>query len=113
MHDLVRNEKYVGKTGVGYAPHGVWCTAALAPAEGFGLLALLPLLSAITTDRPLWRSLAEGDWVFAGFELTLWALAALHAALAIRTARHQPKARPVRKAPAKAEPQPGLRGANS
>ncbi|MFT3717637.1 PepSY-associated TM helix domain-containing protein [Pseudorhodoferax sp.] len=79
---------------------------------GAALLALLPVLSALTTERPLWRSLAEGDWVFAGFDLTLWALAALHAALAIRTARHQPKVRPVRKAAAKAEPQPALREAN-
>jgi len=76
-----------------------------------GLLALLPVLSAVTTSRPLWRSLAEDDWVFAGFELTLWALAALHAGLAIRTARHQPKACPVREAPTQAEPQPALREA--
>ncbi|MFZ3120392.1 MAG: PepSY-associated TM helix domain-containing protein, partial [Variovorax sp.] len=54
-------------------------------------LALLPLLNAITTDRPLWRSLAAGDWVFAGVDGMLWALAALHAMLAIRTARHSPR----------------------
>lgn len=72
-----------------------------------GLLALLPVLSAVVTERPLWRSLAEGDWVFAGFELTLWALAALHAALAVRTMRHQPKARPARRgAPALREAAP-------
>ena len=51
-------------------------------------LALLPLVNALTTDRPLWRSVAQGDWVFAGLELTLLALAALHAYLAVRTARH-------------------------
>ena len=62
-----------------------------------GLLVLLPVLSAVVTDRPLWRSLAERDWVFAGFELTLWALAALHATLAVRTMRHHPKARPARR----------------
>lgn len=60
-------------------------------------LALLPVLNALTTDRPLWRSLAEGDWVFAGLELTLIALACLHAALAVRAARHQPKTKPARK----------------
>ncbi|TDG08138.1 PepSY domain-containing protein [Paraburkholderia guartelaensis] len=57
------------------------------------LLALLPVLNALTTQRPLWRSLANGDWVYAGFDLMMWALAALHAALAIRTARHRPSAK--------------------
>jgi len=59
------------------------------------LLALLPVLNALTTDRGLWRSLADGDWVFAGFDLMIWAFAALHAMLAVRTARHRPKSRPV------------------
>lgn len=65
---------------------------------GVAALALLPLLNALTTDRPLWRSLASGDWVFGGLELTLWVLALAHAALAIRTGRHKPKARPARQA---------------
>ncbi|HZY18993.1 MAG TPA: PepSY-associated TM helix domain-containing protein [Ramlibacter sp.] len=60
------------------------------------LLALLPVLNAVTTARPLWHSLAQGDWVFAGVDLMCWALAALHAALAIRTARHRPRVRPAR-----------------
>ncbi|WP_235578208.1 PepSY domain-containing protein [Pseudorhodoferax sp. Leaf267] len=64
------------------------------------LLALLPVLNVFTTERPLWTSLAQGDWAFAGLELTLLALAALHATLALRTARHQPKARPARRAAA-------------
>ena len=55
------------------------------------LLALLPVLNALTTRRPLWRSLADDDWVYAGFDLMMWALAALHAALAVRTARHRPR----------------------
>ncbi|ARU05165.1 peptidase [Comamonas serinivorans] len=63
---------------------------------GAAVLALLPVVNALTTDRPLWRSLASGDWVFGGLELTLFALALLHVALALRTARHRPKARPVR-----------------
>ena len=37
--------------------------------------------------RPLWHSLVEGDWVFAGIDIMCWALALLHAVLAIRTAR--------------------------
>lgn len=61
-------------------------------------LALLPLLNIVTTHRPLWHSLAEGDWVFASVDLMLWALAALHATLAIRTARHSAKVRPARRA---------------
>lgn len=56
------------------------------------LLALLPLLNAVTTQRPLWRSIAEGDWVFAGFELMLWVFAALHGLLAWRVARDRPRA---------------------
>lgn len=60
-------------------------------------LALLPLLNAATTNRPLWHSLTQGDWVFAGLELSLLALAALHAVLALRTWRHQPRLKPARK----------------
>jgi len=62
----------------------LWLAAAL--------LALLPVLNALTTQRPFWRSVADGDWVFAGFDLMMWALAALHAALAVRSARHRPRA---------------------
>ena len=74
--------------------------AALRPARqawveqlwtATALLALLPVLNAVTTQRPLWRSLAEGDWVFAGTDLMCWGLAALHAALAIRTSGHRPR----------------------
>ncbi len=61
------------------------------------LLALLPMLGAITTQRPLWRSLAEHDWVFVGTDLMCWGLAALHVALAIRTARHRPGVPAVQK----------------
>lgn len=62
-----------------------------------GLLALLPLLNAATTGRGLFTSLAAGDWVFAGIDLTLLALAGLHALLAVRTARHQSRLRPARR----------------
>ena len=57
------------------------------------LLFLLPILNALTTQRPLWHSLAVGDWVFAGMDLMCWALALLHAALAIRTRRHGARSR--------------------
>ncbi len=55
------------------------------------LLVCVPVLDALTTARPLWRSIAQGDWVFAGFDLMMWAFAALHATLAIHTARHRPR----------------------
>lgn len=98
----------------------VWATAllhaVLRPAKkawieqlwvAAALLALLPVLNIFTTERPLWTSIAQGDWVFAGFELSLLALAALHVVLAVRTARHQPKARPVPRA-ARAKPVAGM-----
>ncbi|NEW87522.1 PepSY domain-containing protein [Rhodopseudomonas sp. WA056] len=64
----------------------LWAAAAL--------LALIPVLNAATTQRPLWHSLAVGDWVFAGTDLMCLALALLHAVLAIRTARHGAQLRP-------------------
>lgn len=65
---------------------------------GAAAMALLPVLNALTTDRPLWRSLAQGDWVFACVELMFWVFAGLLAWLAIRTARHVPKGKPGAKA---------------
>lgn len=55
------------------------------------LLAGMPVLSALTTSQPLWRSLTTADWAFAGTELTLLALAALHALIAWHTWRHVAK----------------------
>ncbi|MET0222521.1 MAG: PepSY-associated TM helix domain-containing protein [Tardiphaga sp.] len=57
----------------------LWTAAAM--------LALLPVVNAVTTQRALWHSLADGDWVFIGMDAMCWALAALHAVLALRTAR--------------------------
>lgn len=59
----------------------LWAAAAL--------LFLLPVLNALTTQRPLWHSLEQGDWVFAGIDIMCWALALLHVVLAVRTARNQ------------------------
>ncbi|AWH17737.1 PepSY domain-containing protein [Stenotrophomonas sp. ZAC14D2_NAIMI4_7] len=61
-----------------------FCLAAL-------LLALVPVLNATTTARPLWVTLPAGDWAFAGTDLTLLALAGLHACLAWRTWRFTPR----------------------
>ncbi|WP_338075601.1 PepSY-associated TM helix domain-containing protein [Castellaniella defragrans] len=66
-------------------------------AAAAALLALLPVLNACVTDRPLWHSLRNGDGLFAGFDLALLALAALHAHMALRTARHRPAVRPARR----------------
>jgi uncharacterized iron-regulated membrane protein len=51
------------------------------------LLALLPFVNAFTTERSFWHSVATGDWVYAGFDLMIWAFAALHAVLAVRVSR--------------------------
>ena len=62
----------------------LWLAAAL--------LVLLPLVSGLTTQRDLFTSIAAGDWLFAGFDMTLLAFGALHALLAMRAQRHQPRA---------------------
>ncbi|WP_347330495.1 PepSY-associated TM helix domain-containing protein [Marinimicrobium locisalis] len=47
--------------------------------------ALLPLVNTLTTDRDLGASLAHGDWVLAGFDLTALAVAAVFGRLAFKT----------------------------
>ncbi|MET4575497.1 PepSY-associated TM helix domain-containing protein [Ottowia thiooxydans] len=49
--------------------------------------ALVPLINALTTDRHLGRSLSAGDWEFAGFDLTMLALSALIAVIALKVQR--------------------------
>lgn len=44
--------------------------------------ALLPVVNALTTSRHLGYSLADGDWVMAGFDLTMLTLGLLFAGLA-------------------------------
>ncbi|CAN8139763.1 Uncharacterized iron-regulated membrane protein [uncultured Thiomicrorhabdus sp.] len=44
-----------------------------------GLFISLPIISAITTERGLVTSVIHGDWVFAGFDLTLLVVGALFA----------------------------------
>lgn len=79
----------------------LWAAAAL--------LALLPVLNAVLTPRALWRSLAEGDGVFVAVDLMCWALAALHAVLAIRTARHRPGIRSAQTSAQRRAPPVALR----
>lgn len=86
--------------------------AALRPTrrawiEQFGIAAaafiLLPVLNALTTDRHLGTSLAAGDWVFAGFDLTMLALGLAFAACAWRVG-------PLSAASRAATATPGRRG---
>ncbi|MDH1703151.1 PepSY-associated TM helix domain-containing protein [Comamonas terrigena] len=49
--------------------------------------ALVPVVNALTTHRHLLRSVPEGDWAFAGFDLTMLGLAALCAVLARKVQR--------------------------
>ncbi|ALM86205.1 PepSY domain-containing protein [Bordetella sp. N] len=67
----------------------LWLAAAV--------LALLPVVNAMTTARPFWHSVAVGDWVYAGFDLMVWALALLHVALALKTQRYKPRVKVARK----------------
>jgi len=57
----------------------VWTEQAWLAALAF---ALLPLINALTTDRHLGHSLPQGDWVMAGFDLSMLALGAAFALLA-------------------------------
>ena len=55
------------------------------------LYGCLPILNAITTEIHLGRTLPAGDWVRAGFDLTLVVLAALFACMLKITLRRQQK----------------------
>ena len=52
-----------------------------------GLFAAVPLVNAVTTGRGLPHSLINGDWVFAGFDLTALTTAALFAMSAVYYAK--------------------------
>ncbi|HWK55108.1 MAG TPA: PepSY-associated TM helix domain-containing protein [Hyphomicrobiales bacterium] len=63
------------------------------------LYGLLPLLNVLTTERHLGHSLPDGDWVMAGFDLTMLALGLAFACAARALARRdaQPLPLPARK----------------
>jgi uncharacterized iron-regulated membrane protein len=48
---------------------------------------LLPVLNAFTTDRHLGNSVLQGDWIMAGFDLTVLACGLVFAVFAIRIGR--------------------------
>ncbi len=58
------------------------------------LFAAIPVVNALTTERHLGVSLPAGDWVFAGFDLTMLAFAAGFGAAAYRLRKH-PRATPA------------------
>lgn len=77
-----------------------WAAVALAQLarpprrawpEGFALGALafaaIPLVDMATTSRGLFASIATGDWLFAGFDLAMFAIAASLAVAARRSGR--------------------------
>jgi uncharacterized iron-regulated membrane protein len=72
-----------------------WIEALAACAS---LYALVPVVSALTTTRALVPSLTARDWVFAGFDLVMLAMAAGCAFTAWKVTIHEPKATPRRKA---------------
>ena len=51
------------------------------------LFAMLPLVNTATTDRHLVASFLTGDWVFAGFDLSMLALGLVFAYIAWRVAQ--------------------------
>ncbi len=61
------------------------------------LFAAIPLVNALTTSRNLVASFMHGDWVFAGFDLTMLVIAAAAGWAGLKVHRHQPKAAPRRK----------------
>lgn len=62
------------------------------------LYALVPVVNVLTTQRGLISSLIAGDWIFAGFDLAMFAMAAACGFTAWKVATRKPKAAPRRKA---------------
>lgn len=69
----------------------LWATCAI--------FALVPVINALTTQRHLGVSIAQGDWVMASFDLTMFGLAAMFGFTASKTAR---RLAPPAKAPKQA-----------
>jgi len=64
---------------------GAWSTQLIVAAL---LFALLPVVNALTTSTHLANSLAQGLWIYAGFDLTMLGLAAMFAFGASRVRAH-------------------------
>ena len=88
-----------------FRPRGrAWMEGLFIAAGAYGLL---PILNALTTGRHLGVSLMRGDWVMAGFDLTMLGLAALFLLAALKTRaklRILPQPAPMRRERAAALP---------
>lgn len=58
-----------------------WLELLSLAAVAYGAI---PLLNALTTDKHLARTMAQGDWALAGFDLAMFGLAALFAGVALK-----------------------------
>lgn len=77
---------------------------------GCAAYALVPVVNALTTDKHLLNTLRAGDWVLAGFDLTMWGMAALLALMAVKVRRRLDPARAARKAAAAPAALPATEG---
>ncbi|GGX17637.1 membrane protein [Pigmentiphaga litoralis] len=59
----------------------LWKEQSLVAA---GMFCLLPLVNAMTTNRHLGRTIMDGDWVLAGFDLTMLGLGAMFCGVALK-----------------------------
>lgn len=73
---------------VSRSPLRAWTQQAVLAAVVFGVL---PMLNAMTASRHLARSLAEHDWVIAGFDLTALAIGCVFAGIAWAVRRRRMK----------------------
>lgn len=64
--------------------HRAWIELLWASCAAY---ALVPVVNALTTDKHLANTLPAGDWVLAGFDLSMWGLAALLALMAVKVQR--------------------------
>jgi len=73
---------------VGVRPQNrAWMELSGLAAAAYGLI---PVLNALTTDRHLGVTVRAGDWVLAGFDLTVFVIGAFFAALAWMLWRKRP-----------------------
>jgi uncharacterized iron-regulated membrane protein len=82
----------------------VWQEQAWLAALSY---ALLPLVNALTTSRHLGHSLPEGDWVMAGFDLSMLTLGLAFAGLALYLRRRSRRFRAVSMSSVRPETQAG------
>ncbi|MCJ2188820.1 PepSY-associated TM helix domain-containing protein [Novosphingobium beihaiensis] len=79
----------------------LWATSAA--------FALIPVVNALTTDRHLGVTLAHGDWVLAGFDLTMLGLGAAFALTAVKVARRLKPQVPAAEGAATSSLEPALK----